>query len=49
MFAFIVAAKLSFVTFFNAGHILPGMPRYTIGCGPSSKSADPADARETGG
>ena len=23
--------------------------RYTMGCGPSSKSADPADARETSG
>jgi len=22
-------------------------PRYTMGCGPSTKSADPADARET--
>ena len=22
---------------------------YTMGCGPSRKSADPADARETGG
>ncbi len=22
-------------------------PRYTMGCGPTGKSADPADARET--
>jgi hypothetical protein len=49
MFAFIVAAKLGFVVFFNAEHNLPSKARYTIGCGPSSKSADPADARETGG
>ena len=49
MFAFIVAAKLGLVVFFNAEHILPSKPRYTMGCGPSSKSADSADARETGG
>ena len=24
-------------------------PRYTMGCGPSSEPADPADARETSG
>ena len=40
---------LTFVVFFNAERNLPSKARYTMGCGPASKSADPADARETGG
>jgi hypothetical protein len=38
----------SLVVFLNAEHILPSKARCTMGCGPSSKSADPTDAGETG-